>query len=48
MVTVAPLDLVRITDHCIREQWGGPDQLDLHRQLGRDGAEAVLPRTPHH
>lgn len=32
-VTVALLDLVRIADHRILEQWGGPDLLDLLRQL---------------
>ena len=33
-VTVALLDMVRIQDGRIVEQWGGPDLLDLLRQLG--------------
>ena len=33
-VTVALLDMVRIRDGRIVEQWGGPDVLDLLRQLG--------------
>jgi len=33
-VTVALLDMVRIQDGRIVEQWGGPDLFDLVRQLG--------------
>ena len=33
-VTVALLDTIRIQDGRIVEQWGGPDVLDLLRQLG--------------
>jgi predicted ester cyclase len=33
-VTVAVLDMVRIQDGRIVEQWGGPDVFDLLRQLG--------------
>lgn len=33
-VTVALLDLIRVEDGLFMEQWGGPDMLDLVRQLG--------------
>ena len=33
-VTVSLLDLVRVQDNKIVEQWGGPDFLDWLRQLG--------------
>ena len=33
-VTVGLLDLVRVADGEFIEQWGGPDMLDLLRQLG--------------
>jgi len=33
-VTVSLLDLVRVEDNKIVEQWGGPDFLDWLRQLG--------------
>ncbi|MFO7548091.1 MAG: ester cyclase [Acidimicrobiia bacterium] len=33
-VTVGLLDVVRIEDGLIAEQWGGPDLYDLVRQLG--------------
>jgi steroid delta-isomerase-like uncharacterized protein len=33
-VTVALLDMIRIQNGRIVEQWGGPDMLDLLRQLG--------------
>lgn len=38
-VTVALLDVVRIEDGRIAEQWGGPDMLDLLRQLGATGTK---------
>lgn len=33
-VTVSLLDVIRIEDGLIAEQWGGPDLFDLARQLG--------------
>jgi predicted ester cyclase len=33
-VTVNLVDMVRIEDGRFVEQWGGPDMLDLARQLG--------------
>jgi steroid delta-isomerase-like uncharacterized protein len=33
-VTVALMDLWRVVDGRVAEQWGGPDLLDLARQLG--------------
>ena len=33
-VTVGLLDLIRVEDGVFVEQWGGPDMLDLVRQLG--------------
>jgi predicted ester cyclase len=33
-VTVGLLDLIRVEDGLFVEQWGGPDMLDLIRQLG--------------
>lgn len=34
LVTVGLVDVVRIENGLITEQWGGPDMLDLLRQLG--------------
>ena len=42
-VTVALLDMVRIQDGRIVEQWGGPDLFDLLRQLG---ATISSPESP--
>ena len=33
-VTVRLLDLIRVENGSFAEQWGGPDLLDLLRQLG--------------
>lgn len=35
-VTVGLVDIIRIEDGRFAEQWGGPDLLDLARQLGAD------------
>ena len=35
-VTVRLIDMMRVTDGVIVEQWGGPDMLDLLQQIGAE------------